>query len=89
MATECSLIKFCELISVFNVLQTYRYSELQHLFHFTSTVNNVPFLINADVDSLQTNPSLEEGYCRALLCRLRFRKVLPHFSTLTILRLTL
>lgn len=30
----------------------------------------------ADVEPLQTNPELEEGYCRALLCRLRFRKVL-------------
>ncbi|KAJ4792597.1 hypothetical protein LUZ62_043843 [Rhynchospora pubera] len=27
-----------------------------------------------DVEPLQTNPELEEGYCRALLCRLRFRK---------------
>lgn len=30
----------------------------------------------ADVEPIQTNPELEEGYCRALLCRLRFRKVL-------------
>ncbi|URE23136.1 Mak10 subunit, NatC N(alpha)-terminal acetyltransferase [Musa troglodytarum] len=28
-----------------------------------------------DIEPLQRNPDLEEGYCRALLCRLRFRKV--------------
>ncbi|CAL9147358.1 unnamed protein product [Musa hybrid cultivar] len=27
-----------------------------------------------DIEPLQRNPDLEEGYCRALLCRLRFRK---------------
>ncbi|XP_042456501.1 N-alpha-acetyltransferase 35, NatC auxiliary subunit-like isoform X1 [Zingiber officinale] len=27
-----------------------------------------------DIEPLQSNPDLEEGYCRALLCRLRFRK---------------
>lgn len=32
--------------------------------------------MDADVEPLQTNPDLEEGYCKALLCRLRFRKVL-------------
>ena len=31
----------------------------------------------ADIEPLQTNLDLEEGYCKALLCRLRFRKVLP------------
>ncbi|KAG0479985.1 hypothetical protein HPP92_010843 [Vanilla planifolia] len=31
-----------------------------------------------DIDSLQTNPDLEEGFCRALLCRLRFRKHFYH-----------
>lgn len=34
-------------------------------------------IVNADVDPLQTNIDLEEGYCKALLCRIRFRKVLP------------
>ncbi|KAG6769313.1 hypothetical protein POTOM_024937 [Populus tomentosa] len=29
-----------------------------------------------DIEPLQTNSDLEEGYCKALLCRLRFRKVL-------------
>ncbi|XP_052181760.1 uncharacterized protein LOC127794578 isoform X3 [Diospyros lotus] len=29
-----------------------------------------------DIEPLQTNPDLEEGYCKALLCRIRFRKVL-------------
>lgn len=33
--------------------------------------------IYADIEPLQTNPDLEEGYCTAVLCRLRFRKVLP------------
>ncbi|KAK7281722.1 hypothetical protein RIF29_09959 [Crotalaria pallida] len=27
------------------------------------------------MDPLQSNPDLEEGYCKALLCRLRFRKL--------------
>ncbi|KAL5985708.1 hypothetical protein ACLOJK_027695 [Asimina triloba] len=27
-----------------------------------------------DIEPLQNNPDLEEGYCKALLCRLRFRK---------------
>ncbi|ONK60207.1 uncharacterized protein A4U43_C08F15520 [Asparagus officinalis] len=31
-----------------------------------------------DIDSLQTKPELEEGYCKALLCRLRFRKHFYH-----------
>ncbi|XP_020673871.1 N-alpha-acetyltransferase 35, NatC auxiliary subunit isoform X1 [Dendrobium catenatum] len=31
-----------------------------------------------DIGSLQTNPDLEEGYCRAVLCRLRFRKHFYH-----------
>lgn len=31
-----------------------------------------------DMDSLQSNPELEEGYCRALLCRIRFRKHFYH-----------
>ncbi|RVW27509.1 N-alpha-acetyltransferase 35, NatC auxiliary subunit [Vitis vinifera] len=30
-----------------------------------------------DIEPLQPNLDLEEGYCKALLCRLRFRKVLP------------
>ncbi|XP_062221658.1 uncharacterized protein LOC133920994 isoform X2 [Phragmites australis] len=30
------------------------------------------------LESLQDNPELEEGYCRALLCRLRFRKHFFH-----------
>lgn len=29
----------------------------------------------ADIEPLQTNADLEEGFCKALLCRLRFRKV--------------
>ncbi|EMS49179.1 hypothetical protein TRIUR3_19871 [Triticum urartu] len=31
-----------------------------------------------EFESLQDNPELEEGYCRALLCRLRFRKHFHH-----------
>ncbi|KMT02776.1 hypothetical protein BVRB_8g193630 isoform A [Beta vulgaris subsp. vulgaris] len=31
-----------------------------------------------DQEPLQTNPDLEEGFCRALLCRLRFRKHYYH-----------
>ncbi|KAF3453751.1 hypothetical protein FNV43_RR04192 [Rhamnella rubrinervis] len=31
-----------------------------------------------DIEPLQTNLELEEGYCRALLCRLRFRKHFYH-----------
>ena len=58
----------------------------------TCTFNNTPLhticSIIADIDSLQTSPDLEEGYCRALLCRLRFRKVLPHISYLHIVKLT-
>ncbi|KAF3774672.1 N-alpha-acetyltransferase 35 NatC auxiliary subunit [Nymphaea thermarum] len=34
-----------------------------------------------DVEPLQANPDLEEGYCRAVLCRLRFRKHLHHVLT--------
>lgn len=30
----------------------------------------------ADVEPLQMNPDVEEGYCKAVLYRLRFRKVL-------------
>lgn len=37
------------------------------------------FLVfDADIEPLQTNLELEEGYCKALLCRLRFRKVLAY-----------
>ncbi|KAI5681918.1 hypothetical protein M9H77_03146 [Catharanthus roseus] len=31
-----------------------------------------------DIEPLQTNPDLEEGFCKALLCRLRFRKHFYH-----------
>ncbi|KAI4335670.1 hypothetical protein L6164_014298 [Bauhinia variegata] len=31
-----------------------------------------------DIEPLQSNPDLEEGYCKALLCRLRFRKHFYH-----------
>ncbi|KAL6591444.1 hypothetical protein ACP70R_049947 [Stipagrostis hirtigluma subsp. patula] len=34
-----------------------------------------------DLESLQDNPDLEEDYCRALLCRLRFRKHFYHVVT--------
>ncbi|KAK7292038.1 hypothetical protein RIF29_07668 [Crotalaria pallida] len=34
--------------------------------------------ISEDMDPLQSNPDLEEGYCKALLCRLRFRKHFYH-----------
>ncbi|KAM0883840.1 hypothetical protein ACQ4PT_031369 [Festuca glaucescens] len=33
------------------------------------------------LESLQDNPALEEDYCRALLCRLRFRKHFHHIVT--------
>ncbi|XAR56063.1 hypothetical protein NMG60_11036366 [Bertholletia excelsa] len=31
-----------------------------------------------DIEPLQMNPDLEEGYCKALLCRIRFRKHFYH-----------
>lgn len=31
-----------------------------------------------DIEPLQANPDLEEGYCKAVLCRLRFRKHFHH-----------
>ncbi|XP_042498881.1 N-alpha-acetyltransferase 35, NatC auxiliary subunit isoform X1 [Macadamia integrifolia] len=34
-----------------------------------------------DIEPLQTNPDLEEGFCKALLCRLRFRKHFYHVLT--------
>jgi hypothetical protein len=37
--------------------------------------------ITAGLESLQDNPDLEEDYCRALLCRLRFRKHFYHVVT--------
>uniref|UniRef100_A0A2P2LNG2 N-alpha-acetyltransferase 35 NatC auxiliary subunit n=1 Tax=Rhizophora mucronata TaxID=61149 RepID=A0A2P2LNG2_RHIMU len=37
--------------------------------------------VTEDVEPLQTNPDLEEGYCKALLCRLRFRKHFFHLLT--------
>lgn len=39
----------------------------------------------ADLEPLQSDPNLEGGYCEALLCRLRFRKVLSCITSLTIL----
>jgi len=41
----------------------------------------VSYLV-ADIEPLQNNPDLEEGYCKALLCRLRFRKVLSYVYSL-------
>lgn len=35
--------------------------------------------VSEDIEPLQNNPDLEEGYCRALLCRLRF-PFLPSFD---------
>ncbi|KAG8072796.1 hypothetical protein GUJ93_ZPchr0006g46170 [Zizania palustris] len=37
--------------------------------------------IAAGLESLQDNPDLEDDYCRALLCRLRFRKHFYHVVT--------
>uniref|UniRef100_A0A7I4CUE3 N-alpha-acetyltransferase 35, NatC auxiliary subunit n=1 Tax=Physcomitrium patens TaxID=3218 RepID=A0A7I4CUE3_PHYPA len=34
-----------------------------------------------DAEPLQDDPALEEGYCHAILCRLRFRKALYHILT--------
>ncbi|KOM32991.1 hypothetical protein LR48_Vigan01g254700 [Vigna angularis] len=34
--------------------------------------------VSEDIEQLQNNPDLEEGYCKALLCRLRFRKHFYH-----------
>ncbi|KAK7264879.1 hypothetical protein RJT34_32492 [Clitoria ternatea] len=34
--------------------------------------------VSEDIEPLQDNSDLEEGYCRALLCRLRFRKHFYH-----------
>ncbi|XP_020237204.1 N-alpha-acetyltransferase 35, NatC auxiliary subunit [Cajanus cajan] len=34
--------------------------------------------LSEDIEPLQNNPDLEEGYCKALLCRLRFRKHFYH-----------
>ncbi|XP_047311558.1 N-alpha-acetyltransferase 35, NatC auxiliary subunit isoform X2 [Impatiens glandulifera] len=34
-----------------------------------------------DTEPLQTNPDLEEGYCKALLCRIRFHKHFYHVLT--------
>nr|CAB3451393.1 unnamed protein product [Digitaria exilis] len=39
-----------------------------------------------DLESLQNNPDMEEDYCRAILCRLRFRKVLTLFLFLILLK---
>ncbi|XP_070018687.1 uncharacterized protein LOC107759030 [Nicotiana tabacum] len=37
--------------------------------------------VTEDIEPLQNNPDLEEGFCKALLCRLRFRKHLYHVVT--------
>ncbi|KAL4318234.1 hypothetical protein GQ457_18G003700 [Hibiscus cannabinus] len=34
--------------------------------------------LSEDLEPLQSNPNLEEGFCKALLCRLRFRKHFFH-----------
>lgn len=49
-------------------------------FNNANLIDNPMFLwvayFCADIEPLQNNPDLEEGFCKALLCRLRFRKVL-------------
>ncbi|XWS70744.1 hypothetical protein CRYUN_Cryun03dG0075000 [Craigia yunnanensis] len=37
--------------------------------------------VSEDLEPLQSNPNLEEGFCKALLCRLRFRKHFFHVLT--------
>lgn len=37
--------------------------------------------VSEDIEPLQTNPDLEEGYCKAVLSRLRFRKHFYHALT--------
>ncbi|XP_022755179.1 uncharacterized protein LOC111303293 isoform X6 [Durio zibethinus] len=37
--------------------------------------------VSEDLEPLQYNPNLEEGFCKALLCRLRFRKHFFHVLT--------
>ncbi|KAI3982102.1 hypothetical protein MKX01_019008 [Papaver californicum] len=34
--------------------------------------------VSEDIEPLQNDPDLEEGYCKALLCRIRFRKHFYH-----------
>ncbi|OAY66784.1 N-alpha-acetyltransferase 35, NatC auxiliary subunit [Ananas comosus] len=48
-----------------------------------SILNSVEETVSRQLqfESLQTNPDLEEGYCRAVLCRLRFRKHFYHALT--------
>lgn len=60
-------------------------------------ISNILFLLAlfTDVEPLQNSFDLEEHYCRALLCRLRFRKVLTSvfywsiFLWIAILHITL
>ncbi|XP_049359942.1 uncharacterized protein LOC125824582 [Solanum verrucosum] len=37
--------------------------------------------VTEDIEPLQNNPDLEEGFCKSLLCRLRFRKHFYHVVT--------
>lgn len=43
------------------------------------------YIVETDIEPLQANPDLEEGYCKALLCRIRFRKVLSCVCSLSAL----
>lgn len=58
-----------------------RRDQLKVPFHFfllsKCYINEEVICCIADIEPLQTNLDLEEGYCKAVLCRLRFRKVLP------------
>uniref|UniRef100_A0A3Q7I0R9 N-alpha-acetyltransferase 35, NatC auxiliary subunit n=1 Tax=Solanum lycopersicum TaxID=4081 RepID=A0A3Q7I0R9_SOLLC len=37
--------------------------------------------VTEDIEPLQNNPDMEEGFCKSLLCRLRFRKHFYHVVT--------
>lgn len=61
-----------------------------YYLHLTNDTSHKTFLdisfdswnshCDADIEPLQNNLALEEGLCKALLCRLRFRKVLTLFA---------
>ncbi|KAF9624998.1 hypothetical protein IFM89_016930 [Coptis chinensis] len=69
VSPSCFLLKFAYLVS--NLM----FNSSNKDYHIANAEISD---ISVNIEPLQTNPDLEEGYCKALLCRIRFRKHFFH-----------
>ncbi|KAA8522977.1 hypothetical protein F0562_009400 [Nyssa sinensis] len=84
-SSHALLHSYCRIIratcnAVVSVVSDARTHEEEDLFTMTYAPSSKKRVLE-DIEPLQTDLDLEEGYCKALLCRLRFRKHFYHVLT--------